>query len=40
MAEQHYRQLLDHSPDMILVHKDSRFVYVNPAGVRWLGKTS
>ncbi|AKN17747.1 regulatory protein [Mycobacterium haemophilum DSM 44634] len=40
IAEQHYRQLLDHCPDMILVHEGGRFVYMNPAGVRWLGGTS
>lgn len=39
-AQQHYRQLLDHTPDMIVVHENGRFVYINPAGVRWMAGTS
>jgi PAS domain S-box-containing protein len=37
---QRYRQLIDHCPDMICVHQDGQWVYMNPAGVRWLGGTS
>lgn len=35
-----YQQLIEHSPDMICVHQSGRFVYINPAGIRWLGGTS
>jgi len=38
--EQRYRQLVDHSPDAICVHEGGRIVYVNAAGVRWIGAQS
>ncbi|KAA1248597.1 PAS domain S-box protein [Mycobacterium simiae] len=40
LFDQHYRQLLDHCPDVILVHESGRLVYVNPAGVKALAATS
>jgi diguanylate cyclase (GGDEF)-like protein/PAS domain S-box-containing protein len=40
VAEHRYRRLVDHSPDAIAVHEDDRVVYVNPAGVRWIGAQS
>ena len=36
-AEEGLRSVLQASPDGILVHRDGRFVYVNPAAVRQLG---
>jgi two-component system cell cycle sensor histidine kinase/response regulator CckA len=36
-AEAGLRSVLHASPDGIIVHRDSRFVYVNPAAVRQLG---
>ena len=38
--ERRYRRLLDHSPDAIVVHEGGRVVYINPAGVRWIGAQS
>ena len=40
LAEQRYRRLVDRSPDAIAVHEGGRVVYVNPAGVRWIGAQS
>lgn len=40
VVEQRYRRLLDHSPDAIAVHEGGRVVYINPAGVRWIGAQS
>ena len=40
VVEQRYRRLVDHSPDAIAVHEGGRVVYVNPAGVRWIGAQS
>jgi diguanylate cyclase (GGDEF)-like protein/PAS domain S-box-containing protein len=40
LAEQRYRRLVDHSPDAIAVHEGGRVVYINPAGVRWIGAQS
>ncbi|WP_454561863.1 diguanylate cyclase [Mycobacterium haemophilum] len=37
---QRYRQLIENCPDMICVHQSGRTVYINPAGIRWLGGTS
>ena len=39
-VEQRYRRLVDHSPDAICVHERGRIVYVNAAGVRWIGARS
>jgi PAS domain S-box-containing protein len=36
-SEARYRALLEVSPDLIAVHIDEHFVYVNPAGARLLG---
>ena len=40
VVEQRYRWLVDHSPDAICVHERGRIVYVNAAGVRWIGAQS
>ncbi|WP_082129616.1 sensor domain-containing protein [Mycobacterium haemophilum] len=40
LVEQCYRQLLDHYPEIVCVHQDDRWVYMNPAGVTLLGGTS
>ena len=40
VVEQLYRRLVDHSPAAICVHKRGRVVYVNAAGVRWIGAQS
>ena len=40
IAELRYRRLVHHSPDPICVHEGGRVVYVNPAGVRWIGAQS
>ncbi|MGB8390843.1 PAS domain-containing protein, partial [Mycobacterium sp.] len=37
VVEQRYRRLVDHSPNAICVHDGGRVVYINPAGVRWIG---
>jgi PAS domain S-box-containing protein len=36
-SEARYRQLVEMSPDMIAVHREGRFVFLNEAGVRLLG---
>ena len=36
-SEQRYRNLVDRSPDAILVHSDGRFVFANAAAGRLLG---
>jgi len=36
-SEERYRRLIEHSPDMILVHQDHRVTFVNPAGLELLG---
>jgi diguanylate cyclase (GGDEF)-like protein/PAS domain S-box-containing protein len=40
VVEQRYRRLVDHSSDAICVHDGARVVYINPAGVRWIGAQS
>ncbi len=40
VVEQRYRRLVDHSRDAIAVHQGGRVVYVNSAGVRWIGAQS
>ena len=35
-SEERYRELIDHSPDAILVHADGRFVFANPAAAELL----
>ncbi len=39
-SESHYRNLVDYSPDMIAVHCQGKYVFINPAGVRLLGAQS
>lgn len=36
-SEERYRRLVELSPSAVFVHRNGRFVYVNPAGVRLLG---
>ncbi len=36
-SEERYRRLIEHSPDMILVHQNDRVTFINPAGVELLG---
>ena len=40
VVEQRCRRLADHSPNAVCVHDGGRVVYVNPAGVRWIGAPS
>jgi diguanylate cyclase (GGDEF)-like protein/PAS domain S-box-containing protein len=40
VVERRYRRLVDHSPDAVVVHEGGRVVYINPAGVRWIGAQS
>lgn len=39
-SEQRYRQLVEVSPDAIVVHSGGKYVYVNPAAVRLWGASS
>src|SRR5207237_895320 len=39
-SEERYRRLVESSPEMIAVHSDGQFVFVNEAGVRLLGAAS
>jgi PAS domain S-box-containing protein len=36
-SEAHYRNLVNDSPDMIAVHRDGKYVFINPAGLKLLG---
>jgi PAS domain S-box-containing protein len=36
-SEQRYRGLVEHSPDAILIHRQNRIEYVNPAALRLFG---
>ncbi len=36
-SEERYRKLVEHSPDMILLHDFQNYVYANPAALRALG---
>lgn|GEM_PF-3273179 len=36
-SEERYRQLVEQSPDMIALHRNGRYVYLNQAGMRLLG---
>jgi len=38
-SEERYRRLVELSPEMIAVHRDGKFIYVNPAGLNLLGAT-
>lgn len=37
ISEERYRNLVEHSPDMILLHDYEKYVYANPAAVKILG---
>lgn len=39
-SEARYRQLVESSPDLISIHKEGRFSFVNPAGARLIGASS
>lgn len=39
-AEQRYRRLVDHSPNMTCVHESGRVVYLNPVGLKLMAATS
>jgi diguanylate cyclase (GGDEF)-like protein len=39
-SETRFRQLIDSSPDMIILHSEGRIDLVNPAGIRMVGATS
>ena len=39
-SEERYRSLVERSPDAIVVHREGKFVYVNPAAVKLWGATS
>lgn len=39
-SEERYRQLVEHSPETILVCSEGKIVYINPAGCRLLNATS
>jgi len=39
-SEAHYRNLVDYSPDMIAVHREGKYLFINPAGVQLLGAQS
>ncbi len=39
-SEERYRNLVDLSPDGIVVHQDGKFVFVNASGIRTLGANS
>ena len=36
-SEERYRRLVELSPDAIVVHREGKFIYVNPAAVRLWG---
>ncbi len=38
--ERNYRNLVEFSPEAIAIHRDGRYIYVNPAGVKLLGAAS
>ncbi len=39
-SEEHFRQIVDLAPDMIVLHQDGKILYMNPAGLKMLGATS
>ena len=36
-SEANYRSLVERSPDAIFLHREGKFVYANPAGLKLLG---
>ncbi len=39
-SEERYRRLVELSPDMIAVHRDGKFIYINPAGLKMFGAST
>src|SRR6185503_5713152 len=39
-SEERYRRLVERSPDAIVVHRNGRFIYVNPAAVQLWGAST
>ncbi|MGB0385384.1 MAG: bifunctional diguanylate cyclase/phosphodiesterase [Ardenticatenaceae bacterium] len=39
-SEERYRQLVEHFPETIVVHREGQIVYINPAGATLLGAAS
>ena len=39
-SEERYRRLVERSPDAIVVHRNTRFIYVNPAAVQLWGAST
>ena len=39
-SEERYRRLVELSPDAIVVHRNGRFIYVNPAAVQLWGAST
>lgn len=40
LVEEQYRRLVEHSPNMTVVHENGRVTYINPAGVKWMAAKS
>ncbi len=38
-SEERYRRLVEYSPNAIAVHREGKFVYVNPAAIKLIGAT-
>ncbi|MEW5800990.1 MAG: diguanylate cyclase [bacterium] len=39
-SEEHYRQLVELSPDGIAVHDEGKFIFINPGGAKLLGSSN
>ena len=40
VGEERYREIVELAPDMIAIHQDGKFVYINEAGTKMLGAKS
>ena len=38
--DERYRELIEHAPDLIAIHQDKKFVYINETGAKMLGAES